>query len=65
VAFGLVRDKAQAARAETGGAAFEHYRNDDAGRADAVATKLGFTRLERRDIAPGTSNQWLLRYALP
>jgi pyruvate-formate lyase-activating enzyme/SAM-dependent methyltransferase len=65
VAFGLVRERDHAARAETGGAGFEHYRNDDAGRADAVVSKLGYARLERRDVAPGTSNQWLLRYARP
>jgi SAM-dependent methyltransferase len=62
IAFGLVRERAQAERAEGGNASFEHYRNDDAERADAAISKLGYVRLERRDVAPGTSNQWLLRY---
>ncbi len=62
VAFGLVRDRAQAERAEGGAAGFEHYRNDDAAQADAVLARFGLERLERADVAPGTSNQWLLRY---
>ena len=67
VAFGLVRDLAQAARAESGGGAFEHHRNDDAAAADALIAGLGvfervFECTARRDVGPGTSNQWLLRY---
>jgi MoaA/NifB/PqqE/SkfB family radical SAM enzyme len=63
VPFGLARTKAQAARAESSPATQEHARNDDAGAAAARIT--GFTLVERRDVAPGTSNQWLLRYTRP
>lgn len=62
VAFGLARTPAQAARAERGAARFEHLRNDDAARADAVIARPGLTLVERRDVGPATSNQWLLRY---
>jgi SAM-dependent methyltransferase len=62
VAFGLVRGRSQAQRAENGAAIFEHFRNDDATRADAVIASLGLERIDRRNVAPGTSNQWLLRY---
>jgi SAM-dependent methyltransferase len=63
VAFGLVRDRAVARRAETfGGATFEHTRNDDAGRAAARLEGLPLKLLERRDVGPDTSNQWLLRW---
>jgi SAM-dependent methyltransferase/pyruvate-formate lyase-activating enzyme len=65
VAFALVREREHAARAETGGAVFEHYRNDDAERADAIIARHGFVRVERTDIGPTTSNQWLLRYERP
>jgi pyruvate-formate lyase-activating enzyme/SAM-dependent methyltransferase len=65
VAFGLVREPAQALRAENGGAPLEHYRNDDWARADGVIASSGhFVRLEARAVRPGTSNQWLLRYRL-
>ena len=40
----------------------EHYRNDDAGRAHAVLSKGPLALLERADVVPGSSNQWLLRY---
>jgi molybdenum cofactor biosynthesis enzyme MoaA/SAM-dependent methyltransferase len=63
IAFALVRDRAQAERAEQGGAGLEHYRNDDSDRADKViAAAGGFEKLEAMAVAPGTSNQWLLRY---
>ena len=62
VAFGLARTRAQTARAETSPAGFEHYRNDDAGDAHRLAAPLPLTLLERRDVGPQTSNQWLLRY---
>jgi len=65
VAFGLVREPAQAARAENGGATLEHYRNDDSTRAHRVIASSGrFIPLEARAVRPGTSNQWLLRYRL-
>lgn len=65
VAFGLARTRTQTTRAERGPAGFEHYRNDDAARAartieQAAEGALGL--VERLDVAPGTANQWLLRY---
>ena len=74
VAFALARTRPQARLAERSTAAFEHHRNDDATAAarlveQALATdvRLRLRPLERRDVGPGTSNQWLLRYerALP
>jgi SAM-dependent methyltransferase/pyruvate-formate lyase-activating enzyme len=63
VAFGLVREKGQAERAEKSLAGLEHYRNDDAEHADRVIRASGgFERLEAIPVGPGTSNQWLLRY---
>ena len=62
VAFGLVRSRELAARAERGPGEFEHYRNDDA---EAAARRLAgrpVRLLERRDVGPATSNQWMLRY---
>jgi SAM-dependent methyltransferase len=62
-AFGLLRSRAAAARAEAApGSGFEHYRND--GAADATARLAGLPLLlrERRDVGPETSNQWLLHY---
>jgi MoaA/NifB/PqqE/SkfB family radical SAM enzyme/SAM-dependent methyltransferase len=63
VAFGLARGRARQRAAERGPSGFEHHRNDDAVAADAVVAVSGaFDLLERRDVGPGTSNQWLLRY---
>ena len=67
VAFGLLRRRpAEVPRPVEAGTAegpvWEHYRNDDAARAHDVLSKLPLTLLERRDVAPGTSNQWLLVY---
>lgn len=64
VAFGLVRSRALAARAEGSSSnRFEHYRNDSADAAARALSGLSALRLlERRDVARGTSNQWLLRY---
>lgn len=65
VAFGLVRGRAQARRAERGEAVFEHFRNDGAAEAHALIVRAapGLSLVERRDVGPETSNQWLLRYA--
>ncbi|MCY1068698.1 radical SAM protein [Nannocystis sp. RBIL2] len=69
-AFGLARTPAQTTRGERSTARREHYRNDTAveaaGRIEAVAAGLGVSlaALDRRDIGPGTSNQWLLVYSL-
>ncbi len=63
VPFGLVRSADHARRAEqspTNG--FEHLRNEDCARAAARLEKLPLRLVERRDVGPKTSNQWLLRY---
>lgn len=60
VAFGLVRERAHAARAERGPGQFEHRRNDDAGRALARADGLGLALVSRLDVGPGRANQWML-----
>ena len=60
VAFGLARTAAQAARGESSPASFEHYRNDSAEDALRVTATFPLTLLQRRDVGPGTSNQWLL-----
>jgi pyruvate-formate lyase-activating enzyme/SAM-dependent methyltransferase len=65
IAFGLARTKPHAARAETSAAGFEHYRNDAAADAHRLVAPLGLELLERRDVSPATSNQWLLRYRVP
>jgi hypothetical protein len=69
-AFGLARTRPHAARAERSSAALEHRRNDGAREAHATVSGLGLLAalelVERRDVGPDTSNQWLLRYrALP
>jgi hypothetical protein len=64
VAFGLARSAPQAARAEASRAGFEHFRNDDAGRAHEIARAFPLELVERRDVGPATCNQWLLRYRL-
>lgn len=63
VAFGLVRGRSQAGKAESGAAIFEHYRNDSAADAAKIVDALGLSCLERRDVTSGTSNQWMLVYA--
>jgi SAM-dependent methyltransferase len=65
VAFGLLRRGAQAARAESGPAGFEHYRNASAADAAAVIERIEpacLTLRERRDVTPASSNEWLLHY---
>ncbi len=70
LAFGLARTPAQTRRGESSPAGWEHHRLDGPDEAHAIvttaATNLGLhlTLETRRDIAPGTSNQWLLRYRL-
>jgi MoaA/NifB/PqqE/SkfB family radical SAM enzyme/SAM-dependent methyltransferase len=63
VAFGLLRGRTHAARAEAAPQnGFEHYRND--GTAEVARQLAGrpLRLLERREVGPGTSSQWLLRY---
>jgi SAM-dependent methyltransferase len=62
VAFGLVRSRRQAARAEAGPAGFEHYRNDGAAEAIAAVAESGLTVVDRRNVTPTTSNQWWVRW---
>ena len=62
VAFGLVRDRRQAERAEGGPAIFEHYRNDAAERVVDALAFLPLDLVRRVDVAPTTSNQWYLQY---
>lgn len=62
VAFGLARTPGQTRRARTGGAMFEHFRNDDATAADRVLRGAGLELIERADVGPATSNQWFLHY---
>ncbi len=65
VAFGLARTPQQLRRAHSGTAVFEHHRNDDAKDALPWFLSAGFSLVERRDVGPGTSNQWLLRLVVP
>lgn len=62
VAFGLARTGPQTDRGEAGPAVFEHYRNDGAGDVHRIAERAGLELVDRRDVGPGTSNQWALRY---
>ena len=63
VAFGLVRQAHAAARAECAPEnAFEHQRNEGADEAEARLAALPLRLLERQEVGPGRSNQWLLRY---
>lgn len=66
VAFGLVRGRQHARAAERGPGVFEHARNDTAEEAHARVTAASrrFALIERIDVSPATSNQWLLRYAV-
>ena len=61
VAFGLARSREQTARGEASSAGFEHHQNHGAAEAAAIVTAAGFSIEERRDAAPTSSNQWLLR----
>ena len=67
VAFGLVRGRRHAHEAENSAAAFEHYRNDGAAEAHAVIARAAghLVCIERREVSPATSNQWMLRYQNP
>lgn len=65
VAFGLVRTRVHAARAEASpDNLLEHHRNDGAAEVARVVESLSrpLDLVERRDIDIGTGNQWLLRY---
>ncbi|MCB9568259.1 MAG: radical SAM protein [Myxococcales bacterium] len=65
VAFGLARTPAQARRGERSPARFEHFRNDDAAAAIKMVEEscpMELVLVERRDVGPETSNQWVLIY---
>jgi SAM-dependent methyltransferase len=62
VAFALLRTREQALRAEGGAAVFEHYRNESSEEACARFAGRAVKLIERQDVAPSTSNQWLLRF---
>lgn len=64
VVFGVVRGRRHARQAEGAPAAFEHLRNDGAAEAHALIARVvpSLTLVERRDVGPETSNQWLLHY---
>jgi pyruvate-formate lyase-activating enzyme/SAM-dependent methyltransferase len=64
-AFGLARTAVQAARGESSPAAFEHHRNDSAADAHRVLARPSLELIERVDVEPSRSNQWLLRYRKP
>lgn len=70
VAFGLVRSRGHAVRAEAAPQnLLEHHQNHGAEETAGIVATIASTQslpldlLERRDIGPRTSNQWLLRYA--
>ena len=65
VAFGLARTEAQTRRGESSSAELEHYRNDSAAMAHQKVAEFGLELLERHDIGPHSSNQWLLHYRRP
>ncbi len=67
VAFGLARTRTHSRKAERSSARFEHYRNDGAAEAHAaiIGAAPALQLVERLDVGPETSNQWLLRYACP
>ncbi|MDW8251255.1 MAG: hypothetical protein RMJ98_18325, partial [Myxococcales bacterium] len=62
VAFGLVRSRIHAARAEKGPGVLEHHRNASATEAHRATEGLPLRLVECREVGPTTSNQWLLRY---
>ncbi len=62
VAFGLVRSREHVRRAEQGPGVFEHFRNDSSLEAARLLGDFPLRLLERHNVGPGTSNQWLLCY---
>jgi len=63
-AFGMARSSEQSDRAESGPAAFEHYRNDGSEDAETIVAELGLPLelLAAESVRPGRSNQWMLHY---
>ncbi len=62
VPFGLARTPRQQRAAHRAGATWQHLRNHDAAQAHRAIEGAALVLVERRDVGPDTSNQWLLRY---
>lgn len=62
VPFGLARTPRQQRAARGGGATWQHLRNHDGAQAHRAIERDGVVLVERREVGPDTSNQWLLRY---
>jgi len=62
VAFGLLRRRQVERWGRGPNAVWEHYRNDDAGRAHRLLSAQPLELIQRRDVAAGTSSEWLLHY---
>ncbi|MBK9265214.1 MAG: radical SAM protein [Polyangiaceae bacterium] len=63
VAFGLVRSRKHASRAESSTTnRLEHFRNDDAEKCARRLEGKPLRLILRHDVTPLTSNQWVLRY---
>lgn len=65
VAFGLVRTRAQTARARASAARFEHHANDDSQAVIARAAARGVAVIAHHAVGPTTSNQWAVRLRAP
>ncbi len=63
VAFGLLRNRAHAERAQKAQSnRFEHYRNDSASEAMNAIPAEVLRLVSRQDVRPGFSNQWFLHF---
>ncbi|MBK8255290.1 MAG: radical SAM protein [Polyangiaceae bacterium] len=63
IAFGLLRTKTQANRAENApNNVFEHYRNDGAVEAEKALSGFPLKLRQKMETGPFSSNQWLLCY---
>lgn len=60
--YGVIRSAAAARAAERGPARFEHAHNAGAAEVAAQLARFPLSLLDRRDVSPHTSNQWLLHY---
>jgi SAM-dependent methyltransferase len=63
--FGLVRSTEQTGRAESSSAGFEHFHACSTEDVEGWLAPRAIRLLLRREVRPGGSNQWLLRYELP
>ncbi|MCA9633786.1 MAG: methyltransferase domain-containing protein [Myxococcales bacterium] len=60
VAYGLVRERELARRAEASAAEHEHFRNADARQALELLRGLPLELVEVHEVTPASSNQWLI-----